>query len=146
MKSTLKLAALLAALTLGCVVANAQQPQSQKPFKAYCEIVTYIDMGFFSSKISIEVNFGQANNFWGTDHQLVDEYGNSITFNSMIDALNYMGERGWELVEEYYEWRNPRSENEYSSAPKQHFILCKTVTDRSEITEGLITAGMLKSR
>lgn len=146
MKSFLRLAALLSALMLGYAFAGAQNPQEQKPFKAYCEIVTYVDAGIFSSKISIEVNFGQANNFWGTDHKLVDEQGNAITFNSMIDALNYMGERGWELVEEYYEWRNPKSENEYSSAPKQHFILCKTVTDRSRIIEGLTTAGMLKSR
>ena len=146
MKSFLKIAVVLTALSLVCASANAQQPQSPKPFKAYCEIVTYVDLGFFTSQISIEVNFGQANNFWGTDHELVDERGNSITFNSMIDALNYMGERGWELVEEYYEWRNPKSETEYSSAPKQHFILCKTVTDRSQIVEGLTTAGMLKNR
>lgn len=146
MKTTLKLAALMTALILGCTQANAQEPQSPKPFRAYCEIVTYVDRGIFTSQISIEVNFGQANNFWGTDHELVDEYGHTITFNSMIDALNYMGERGWELVEEYYEWRNPKSENEYSTAPRQHFILSKSVTDRSQIIEGLTTTGMLKNR
>ena len=146
MKSFMKLAVLLTALILCSTLMSAQESGSPKTFKVYCEIVSYYDVSIFNSKISIHVNFGQANNFWGTDHELVDERGNRVTFNSMIDALNYMGERGWELVEEYYEWRNPRDENEYSTAPRQHFILCKTVTDRNQIVEGIITAGMLKNR
>lgn len=32
---------------------------------------------------------------------MVDENGNVIVFNSMIDAMNYMGNLGWEFEQAY---------------------------------------------
>ena len=50
------------------------------------------------SKSKVEVDFGEENWGWqGNDGRniLVDENGKDIKFNSMVDAMNFMGERGW---------------------------------------------------
>ena len=111
-----------------------------KPFQVYCELVSYY-AGLFSSKINVDIDFGQQTDFWESDKGLVNEYGDAIKFNSMLDALNYMGERGWVLVEEYYNQPHDKDES-----PKHYYILTKTVTDRSQIMDGLLTPRLLKER
>ena len=32
---------------------------------------------------------------------MVDENGQALEFNSMVDAMNYMGELGWKFVQAY---------------------------------------------
>ncbi len=55
------------------------------------------------NKISVQIDFGEDKNFWGNDGRdiLVDENGKDIKFNSMVDALNFMGSRGWEFENAY---------------------------------------------
>ena len=55
------------------------------------------------NKISVQIDFGEEKNFWGNDGRdiLVDENGKDIKFNSMVDALNFMGARGWEFENAY---------------------------------------------
>ena len=65
----------------------------------YCEIVG--EESLFSSKVKVDVDYGQNVSFWSQDRRLRDENGKSIKFNSMVDALNYMGEFGWEFVQAY---------------------------------------------
>lgn len=72
--------------------------QSKKSY-AYCELVG--TKGVFSTKVKVEVDFGQAVSFFNQDRRLKDENGNSIQFNSMIDALNSMGSKGWVFVQAY---------------------------------------------
>ena len=117
------------------------QPEQPKPFKVYCQLVSY--NAFFSSKINVDFDFGQVSNFWDTSKGLVDENGKSLKFNNMVDALNYLGERGWELVDRYYEQIAPELVQK-DEAPKHYWILCKTVTSKDEILEGLITYGQYK--
>ena len=122
--------------------AESSQPQQPKPFKVYCQLVSY--NAFFSSKINVDFDFGQVSNFWDTGKGLVDENGKSLKFNNMVDALNYLGERGWELVDRYYEQIAPDLVQK-DEAPKHYWILCKTVTSKEEILEGLITYGQYKA-
>ena len=52
----------------------------------------------------VEVDFGGESWGWkGNDGRdlLVDENGKDIKFNSMVDAMNYMGERGWTFEAAY---------------------------------------------
>jgi len=42
----------------------------------------------------------QASNIFQND-LIVDENGKPITFNSMVDAMNYMGKLDWEFVQAY---------------------------------------------
>ena len=134
---------LAAALAAGAqdMSNETPQPEQPKPFKVYCQLVSY--NAFFSSKINVDFDFGQVSNFWDTSKGLVDENGKSLKFNNMVDALNYLGERGWELVDRYYEQIAPELVQK-DEAPKHYWILCKTVTSKDEILEGLITYGQYK--
>jgi hypothetical protein len=60
----------------------------------YCEIVGIGKL--LSSKVTVEIDFGEHRKFF-EDSRLKDANGNLIVFNSMIDALNFMGGLGWKL-------------------------------------------------
>lgn len=65
----------------------------------YCQIVG--TSKWRSNKVTVEIDFGQYKPK-GRGSKLVDEKtGQPILFNSMIDALNYMGKFGWEYVQAY---------------------------------------------
>lgn len=65
----------------------------------YCTLVGTASA--FSTKVKIEIDFGQAVSFWNQDRRLKDQNGKPIKFNSMVDALNFMGAQGWEFVQAY---------------------------------------------
>ncbi|HET7898412.1 MAG TPA: hypothetical protein VFL47_12090 [Flavisolibacter sp.] len=66
----------------------------------YIEIVGTAKL--FSTKLTIELDFGQQNRFWtNKEYKLKDAEGNKIEFNSMIDALNFMSKSGYELIMPY---------------------------------------------
>ena len=81
----------IALMLLACIALNAQS-------KVYCEILG--KQQFLSKKVQVQVDFGQKTNLFA-DNPLVDEKGNVIEFNSMVDALNYMGTMGWEFEQAY---------------------------------------------
>lgn len=64
----------------------------------YCELVG--TQKFLSTEVTISVDYGQQRRFF-QDNRLKDETGNVQSFNSMVDALNYMGSFGWEFVQAY---------------------------------------------
>lgn len=56
----------------------------------------------FTQKVTIEIDFGQENKlFSNKDTRIVDERGNNLIFNSMIDALNFMSKNGYDFVTAY---------------------------------------------
>lgn len=56
----------------------------------------------FSTKVNIRLDFGQANKIFKTkDNQLRGKNGKQIKFNSMIDALNFFNENGYDFVQAY---------------------------------------------
>lgn len=64
----------------------------------YCQIVG--TGKFMSNKVSVTIDFGQVNKVF-SDQRLRDDKGEVITFNSMVDAMNWMGVRGWEFMQAY---------------------------------------------
>jgi len=64
----------------------------------YCQIVG--TSKFMSKKVTIEIDFGQETTLFD-DMRLKDDKGKPKSFNSMIDALNYMGKFGWEFAQAY---------------------------------------------
>lgn len=96
---------------------------AQEKHNAYCEIVGTTKL--LSTKVTVEVDFGQS--AWADAH-LYNETGKKIAFNSMMDALNYMGKRGWKLTQTYA--LTCGSSNVY------HYVLVKQVEKDEEITEG----------
>ncbi len=65
----------------------------------YCEIMGREKL--LSSKVNVDIDFGQAVSFWAPDRRYKDENGKPVTFNSMVDAMNFMGSLGWEFVQAY---------------------------------------------
>lgn len=67
----------------------------------YCELTNAEKS--VGTMTTVEADFGQKKGGFH-DLRLKDkETGKVITFNSMVDALNYMGNQGWELVQTYQE-------------------------------------------
>ena len=72
---------------------NAQQ--ETKKVEQYCEVVATGRM--FSNKVTFEVDYGEEKSVW-KDNRLKDENGKFKKFNTVIDAINYLGKEGWSLV------------------------------------------------
>ena len=64
------------------------------PREVYCEIESYTKR-ILTNKVAVKVDFGQEADFRYKDSRLVDENGEDIIFNSIVDAANYMAKRGW---------------------------------------------------
>src|ERR1043165_9807816 len=61
----------------------------------YCEVVATGKL--FSNKVTIDIDLGEERSFW-KDHRLKEDDGKLKKFNSVIDAVNYLGKTGWKLV------------------------------------------------
>lgn len=64
----------------------------------YCELIATSRL--LSRKVNIDVDYGQERKLF-KDYRLKDESGKLKKFNSTVDALNYMGQQGWKLVNAY---------------------------------------------
>lgn len=99
--------------------ASAQTDTTRVGNYSYCELVG--SQQFMSNKVTVAVDFGQETK-WFQDKRMIDEKtGKPKVFNSMVDALNYMGGSGWEFVQAYivtmgqqnvYHWMLRKIENE----------------------------------
>jgi hypothetical protein len=58
--------------------------------------IRVIENEILSRKINIQIDYGQVAKL--KNLKVLDENGNPLQFNSMIDALNYMDEIGYEVV------------------------------------------------
>lgn len=64
----------------------------------YCQIIA--TPRFLSNKVTIDLDFGDEKKFWQDTRMKTDE-GKLKKFNTVIDALNYMGQSGWEFINAY---------------------------------------------
>lgn len=107
---------------VGTVTASAQHAlENGKPYQVYCDIMGYNAMGI--GKLKVVLDIGDSSKEYCS---LFDETGKKIKFNSMIEVVDYMSKHNWTL---------------HSTCAVQnviHFLMVKTVTDDSQITEGLI--------
>ncbi|WP_373176850.1 hypothetical protein [Bacteroides uniformis] len=104
---------------------------AQESYKVFCELLGTGKL--LSNKVTVTVDFGQETSFWsGASKQyLVDGNGKAIKFNSMVDAMNYMGKRGWEFEQAYVVTTN--NQNVY------HWLLSKEITQDEAINEDFNT-------
>lgn len=82
---------------------------------------------FFDSNknVNITIDLGQYQST-SKSYMLMDENGKAIKFKSVVDALDYMGERGWILQQVY-------TENE-----KNCWLMYKDITKDEDKYEGLL--------
>ena len=77
--------------------AQAQEISEANSTKyVYCEM---IDSG--GANVTISVDYGQEKNHWKGNTLKDEQTGKARVFNTTVDALNYLGEDGWELVNVY---------------------------------------------
>ncbi|MGD1319514.1 hypothetical protein [Chryseobacterium sp. 2R14A] len=82
-----------------CAVFLALSVNAQEtPKFVYAEIVG--TSKFLSKKVMIEIDYGQATSFWESN-RMKNADGTNKDFNSMVDAMNYMGALGWEFQQAY---------------------------------------------
>lgn len=105
------------------------------PREVYCEIESYTKR-ILTNKVAVKVDFGQEADFRYKDSRLVDENGEDIIFNSIVDAANYMAKRGWIFKQAY------TIQDIDSGAVSTHWIMAKKVTSPDQIVEGLRTFRM----
>lgn len=110
----------------------------QEKHKVYCQLLGHGK--WMSTKVNVTVDFGQETNFWRKylDHYLVDENGNKIKFNSMVDAMNYMGRLGWEFEQAYVV--TVGNQNVY------HWLLSKEVDKDEQIDQSITTKQTFKNK
>lgn len=112
-------------------VALSTQAQSRKYF---CEIKG-IDKEL-SSGLKIVFDFGESSvySIWGglkSKQKLVDEQGKEIEFNSMVDAANYMTQKGWQFQQAYT--------SVYGGNAIHHWIFFKEATSKEDAAKGIQT-------
>lgn len=90
----------------------------------FCELVGYENI--FKGTVKVSADFGTTNMYHR--ETLTDETGKAISFNSMVDAMNYMGEKGWKFEQAYvissqnggvYHWLLSKEINEETSSNPQ---------------------------
>jgi hypothetical protein len=94
MKKLLALFLLLSASQLSFQVFA----QNNSDMYSYCQLVGTSNL--LGTKVTVVIDYGQEMKFF-KDNRLKNEVGQTVKFNSMIDALNYMALRGWEHVQAY---------------------------------------------
>ena len=91
------------------------------PKFVYSEIVGTAK--FMSTKVTIEISFGQRVKTFNDNRMKDPQTGKAIVFNSMIDALNFMGKQGWEFAQAYIITE--------SNVNVYHYLLKKPFTELS---------------
>jgi hypothetical protein len=69
--------------------------QDTAKVEQYCEVVATGRL--LSNKVTIDIDYGEERSIW-KDHRVKEESGKLKKFNTLVDALNYLGKNGWKLV------------------------------------------------
>ena len=83
-------------LLFSSLVSNAQADTSK--VEQYCQVIA--SPRLLSNKVTIDIDFGEEKSFW-RDTRLKTDAGKLKKFNTVIDALNYMGKAGWIFINAY---------------------------------------------
>lgn len=86
---------------------------------SYCEVFTK-ESGV-SGKVTIEINYGQTSKPYSDTSYKSPVY--PPVFSAIVDALNYMGKNGWEVIQVYPVLTGPSSMATFS----YHYLLKKRV-------------------
>jgi len=88
---------LIIAIILLCSRASIAQYDTSK-VEQYCQVIATPRL--LSNKVTIDIDFGEEKSFW-RDTRLKTDGGKIKKFNTVIDALNYMGMEGWIFINAY---------------------------------------------
>lgn len=100
--------------------------QDTTKVEQYCEVVATGKL--FSNKVTIDIDYGEERSFW-KDNRLKDEDGKLKKFNSVIDAINYLGKVGWKLVNAFPVTVGSSGPYVYHYVFKKDFLKSETETN-----------------
>lgn len=92
----MKKVVIISIVLLSSIVSNAQTDTSK--VEQYCQLI--LMQRLLSNKVTIELDFGEEKSFW-KDTRLKTANGKIKKFNTIIDAMNYMGTAGWIFINAY---------------------------------------------
>ena len=78
------------------LISNAQADSSK--VEQYCQVIATPRL--LSNKVTIDIDFGEEKSVW-RDTRLKTDGGKLRKFNTVIDAINYMGSEGWIFINAY---------------------------------------------
>ncbi len=81
---------------ISTLISNAQADTSK--VEQYCQLIATPRL--LSNKVTIDIDFGDEKSFW-RDNRLKTDEGKIKKFNTIIDAMNYMGRDGWIFINAY---------------------------------------------
>ena len=127
-------ATVLIMLSVSLSFAQKQDANSAE-HKFYCELKCY-EKGV-KSNYKVVFDFGEilSKEVWGlSNHKVafVDENGRFFKFKSIVDAANFLSERGWTLEQTY-------SSSYAGKKTVKHWIFSKEADDYDAVKEGLVT-------
>ena len=64
----------------------------------YCQVIATPRL--LSNKVTISIDFGEEKSIW-SDNRIKNIDGKLKKFNTVIDALNFMGREGWFFINAY---------------------------------------------
>ncbi len=94
-------------MALPCIVFS----QTADSVYQYCEI--QINGKGIGRKVTIEVDYGQEQKLFDKNAAIKDANGKTRIFNSVSDALNYMGSLGWRVVQVFTTSSDPSIQTGY---------------------------------
>lgn len=104
---------IIIAFLLVAFISNAQDTTK---VEQYCEVISTPRL--LSNKVTIDIDYGEVRSIW-KDNRLRNEKGRLVKFNTLVDALNYMGANSWKLVNAFPAY------NANNSAPVYHYVFRK---------------------
>ena len=103
---------------------------AQETKEVYCHVSPGMGTSWFGNDCTISVDFGQVKKI--TQPQIVvDEMGEPIVFNSIIDALNWMSSLGWRFKQAFTITDPLSKDNIY------HYLLAKEIQEGEAIDAGI---------
>ena len=118
-------------VSLFIIMAVSISAQTQR---YYCEVKGVEKELTSGLKIVFDFGNNPVYSAWGglkSKQKLVDEKGEEIPFNSMVDAGNYLSDKGWTFVQAYT--------SVYGSQAIVHWIFVKEATSPEEAVKGIMT-------
>ena len=120
---------ILMAFVVAVCCAQAQSVnQPGEKYPVYCSVKGYNFWGVGKVKVQLDLGY-KTSNF----ETLLDENGKQIKFNTMMEVINYMAKRGWELDQVCFFTEGMTKTN------VANYILKKYITEDEQIREGLKT-------
>lgn len=95
---------LFSLLSVCCYTGFSQKDTTR--IEQYCDLVATPRL--LSNRVTIDIDYGEKKSVW-KDNRLKDEEGRVKKFNTVVDALNYMGNNGWSLVNAFPVSTGPNS-------------------------------------